>query len=65
LNRLRVYAGERTVELAQWLTQQLGQSVTGLELGALFPGFDDAPAAQQAQCLPLLGVLLRNEGKRS
>ena len=65
LSRFRVYAGERTPELAQWLTQQLGQHVTPLEVGALFPGFDSAPAAQQAQCLPLLGVLLRTGGMSS
>ncbi len=65
LSRFRVYAGERTSELAQWLTQQLGQHVTPLEVGALFSGFDAAPMAHQAQCLPLLGVLLRTEGIRS
>lgn len=65
LSSLRVYAGERTVELAQWLTQQLGQAVSPLEVAALFPGFEAVPVAQQAQCLPLLGVLLRTEGIKS
>lgn len=65
LSKLRVYAGERTIELAQWLTQQLGQQVSPLDVGALFPGFETVPVAQQAQCLPLLGVLLRTEGIKS
>lgn len=65
LGSLRIYAGERTAELARWLTQQLGQTVAPLEVDALFPGFDAVPVAQQALCLPLLGVLLRNEGGKS
>lgn len=65
LSRLLVYAGDRTTELAQWLTQQLGQPVSPFDVGALFPGFEAAPVAQQAQCLPLLGVLLRTEGVKS
>jgi len=62
LNGLRVFAGDRSDELAQWLTQQLGQSVTALDVGALFAGFDAASPADQALCMPLLGVLLRTEG---
>lgn len=65
LSQFRVYAGARSAELAQWLTQQLGHSVAALEVGALFAGFEDAPAAQQAMCLPLLGVFLRTEGHKS
>lgn len=65
LSGLRVYAGERTTGLAQWLTQQLGQPVTPLDVGALFQGFEAAPVALQAQCLPLLGVLLRTAGGKS
>jgi MSHA biogenesis protein MshI len=65
LNGLRVFAGERSAELAQWLTQQLGQIVLPMEVGALFAGFSDAPADQQAACLPLLGVFLRTEGGTS
>ena len=62
LSGLRVYAGARSAELAQWLTRQLGQNVVALEAGSLFAGFDAAPADQQAACLPLLGVFLRTEG---
>ena len=65
LSQFRVYAGERSAELAQWLTQQLGHAVAALEVGALFVGFEDAPATQQALCLPLLGVFLRTEGHTS
>lgn len=65
LSGLRVYAGARSAELAQWLTRQLGQKVVALEPGTLFAGFDAAPADQQAACLPLLGVFLRTEGNRS
>ncbi|MBK9441946.1 MAG: hypothetical protein IPN53_11790 [Comamonadaceae bacterium] len=62
LNGLRVFAGDRSTELAQWLTQQLGQLVTALEVGTLFAGFDTATPADQALCMPLLGVLLRTDG---
>ncbi len=62
LSGLRVFAGERSVELADWLTQQLGQPVVALDVAALFTGFDSAPMPDQALCLPLLGVLLRVEG---
>jgi MSHA biogenesis protein MshI len=65
LSGLRVYAGARSAELAQWLTRQLGQKVVALEPGTLFAGFDAAPADQQMACLPLLGVFLRTEGIKS
>lgn len=65
LSGLRVYAGSRSAELAQWLTRQLGQNVVALEVGSLFAGFDAAPVDQQAVCLPLLGVFLRTEGIKS
>lgn len=59
LGELRVYAGHRSGELAEWLTQQLAQNVLPLETKTLFPGFDLAPSEQQAACLPLLGIFLR------
>lgn len=65
LSGFRVYAGARSTELAQWLSRQLGQNVAALEVGALFAGFDAAPADQQTACLPLLGVFLRTEGIES
>lgn len=63
LSGLRVFAGERSTELAQWLTRQLGQTVIPMEVTALFSGFDAASPADQGLCLPLLGVLLRDEGQ--
>jgi len=65
LSGLRVYAGERSVELARWLTMQLGQNTVAFDVGAMFVGFDAAPVEQQAICLPLLGVFLRTEGVRA
>ncbi|OIQ64456.1 hypothetical protein GALL_539930 [mine drainage metagenome] len=60
LASVHVYAGERSAELANWLTVQLGQTVQALDVSALFAGLEQAPASDQAQCLPLLGLLLRN-----
>ncbi len=62
LNGLRVYAGERSGELAVWLTQQLGQPVAALDVSAMFAGFAAAPWPEQTACQPLLGVLLRDGG---
>ncbi len=63
LSGLRVFAGERSAELAQWLTRQLGQPVIPMDVSALFAGFEAASPADQSLCLPLLGVLLRAEGQ--
>jgi MSHA biogenesis protein MshI len=65
LNGLRVYACERSAELAQWLTQQMGQHVSPLDVASLFKGFEGASPDDQAACLPLLGVFLRTEGLSS
>lgn len=64
LNGLRVYAGERSEELAQWLAAQLGQAVVALDVTAWFPGGEEATADDRALCLPLLGVLLRTESRK-
>ncbi|MBA3058537.1 MAG: hypothetical protein KJ614_03780 [Gammaproteobacteria bacterium] len=64
LHGLRLYAGERSDELAQWLADQLGQPVIALDVRALFPGCEGAPSDVQALCLPLLGVLLRTESRK-
>lgn len=61
LNGLRVFAGDRSAELASWLVQQLGQTVTPLDVGEIFLGLDSVNASDLAMCLPLLGVLLRSE----
>lgn len=64
LGGLRVYAGARSEELAKWLTAQLAQTVTALDVMAFFPGFAVAAAQDQGLCLPLLGVLLRTETRK-
>ena len=56
---LRVYAGERSVELAQWLSREIGQTVSAMDLNAFFPGLENAPPDVRDMCLPLLGVLMR------
>lgn len=61
LFNFRVYAGERSDELAKWLGVQLGQVVFPFDVAAIFPGFDAASFGDQSYCLPLLGILLRTE----
>lgn len=64
LNGMRVYAGERSAELSQWLAAQLGQTVLPMDVNALFPGFEGGAAGDRALCLPLLGVLMRSESRK-
>jgi len=64
LSGLRVFAGERSAELAAWLARELGQVVAPMELITQFPGLKDIPAADQLYALPLLGVLLRTETRK-
>ena len=64
LGGLRVYAGERSVEMATWLSRELGQAVSAMALQAQFPGLQSMPVADQTYCLPLLGVLLRTETRK-
>ncbi len=64
LGGLRVYAGERSVELAGWLSREMGQTVSAMDLEAQFPGLQSLAVADQAYCLPLLGVLLRTETRK-
>lgn len=64
LSGLRVYAGERSTELASWLGREVGQSVSAMDLMARFPGLESASPADQLYCLPLLGVLLRTETRK-
>jgi MSHA biogenesis protein MshI len=64
LSGLRVYAGERSTELASWLGREVGQSVSAMDLMARFPGLETASPADQLYCLPLLGVLLRTETRK-
>lgn len=64
LSGLRVSAGERSTELAQWLGREMGQSVIAMDMGAHFSGIDTKDAADRASCLPLLGALLRTEARK-
>lgn len=64
LDALRVYAGPRSGELANWLTGQLGQTVLPMNVNAMFPGFDGMTEGGQSMCLPLLGELLRTEDRK-
>lgn len=61
---LRVYAGARTRELADWLSRDLGQVVLTLDIEGQFSGLESIPVEDQAICLPLLGVLLRTENRK-
>jgi MSHA biogenesis protein MshI len=61
---LRVYAGARTQELADWLSRDLGQAVLPLDIEAQFVGLEAIPVEDKAICLPLLGVLLRTENRK-
>jgi MSHA biogenesis protein MshI len=61
---LRVFAGERSVALATWLSRELGQSVSAVDVNDQFVGFASMPVADQLVCLPLLGVLLRTETRK-
>lgn len=63
LSNLRVFAGERTAELANWLALQLGQVVTSLDVTSMFPGFEAANGVDQSLIVPMLGVLLRAESE--
>ena len=58
---LRVYAGVRSFDLAAWLSQEIGQTVTMLDFNALFPALAELSAEDQMACLPVLGVLLRKD----
>ena len=64
LNGMRVFAGERSEELAQWLTAQLGQTVQALAINTLVAGFEGGSEEDRALCVPLLGVLMRTENRK-
>ncbi len=61
---LRVFAGQRSAELAQWLERETGTTVTPLEVEAFFPDLPELPGADNAYCMPLLGALLRTETRK-
>ncbi|MES2948867.1 MAG: hypothetical protein V4858_10045 [Pseudomonadota bacterium] len=64
LGGLRVYAGERSDELATWLSREMGQNVSAMDPAGQFDGLQTMAVADQTYCLPLLGVLLRTETRK-
>jgi MSHA biogenesis protein MshI len=60
---VRVFAGARSAELAQWLGREIGQTVGVLDLSDYLPGLGKLEAAHAAYCMPLVGVLLRSDGR--
>jgi MSHA biogenesis protein MshI len=63
LHSVRVAAGARSAEMAQWLTRDMGQAVQVMDVAALFPGWSALPEGDRMECWPLLGVLLRTEAR--
>lgn len=61
---VQVLAGERSNALAQWLSGEMGQPVTAMDLGMRFEGWQGMEGPDQAYCVPLLGVLLRTETRK-
>jgi MSHA biogenesis protein MshI len=61
LSGVRVFAGARSAELAQWLSREIGQTVGALDVDAYLPGLAGMDAAHAAYCMPLAGVLLRTD----
>lgn len=64
LDRIVVQAGGRTAELAALLARELGQAVLPLDVSSMFPGFTGGSEADRQLCWPLLGLLLRQEGRK-
>ena len=60
---MRVFAGARSQELAEWLSREIGQTVGVLDATPHLKGLTPADTADAAYCLPLAGVLLRTEGR--
>ena len=60
LSGVGVYAGSRSVELADWLRQGLGQNVASMDPASLFTGVPELTEEHKLRCLPLLGMLLRD-----
>lgn len=61
---VRVFAGERSQELADWLGREIGQTVGVLDIAAQWKGVLPMDTPDAAYCLPLVGVLLRSEVRK-
>ncbi len=64
LHSLRVFAGDRSDELAKWLSAQIGLDVSPMTLAGLVTGMEGGTADDRALCFPLLGVLMRTESRK-
>lgn len=64
VGEISVYGGERSEEFARRLERELGQRVSALDVGWQFPGFEGGSEADRLLCWPLLGALMRNEGRK-
>ncbi|OGP00383.1 MAG: hypothetical protein A3E00_04290 [Curvibacter sp. RIFCSPHIGHO2_12_FULL_63_18] len=58
---VRVFAGARSQELADWLGREIGQTVGVLDIATQWTGLPPMDTEDAAYCLPLVGVLLRTE----
>lgn len=63
LEGLKVFAGARSGDMAQWLSRELGLEVSVLDVSHRFPGFklDSDTDEDLLLCWPLLGLLLRDD----
>lgn len=61
---LSLHAPGHSGAMAEWLARELGQTVGTLALGNHFVGLDAVSPEDLAYCLPLLGVLLRDETRK-
>jgi len=64
LAAVRVYAGARSSELAQWLTRELGQAVVPMDVSDFFSGLDGGTDDTTTSCWPLLGLLMRTDSRK-
>jgi MSHA biogenesis protein MshI len=64
LAAVRVYAGARSAELAQWLGRELGQAVVPMDVDGFFPGYEGGSDEDRATCWPLLGLFMRTESRK-
>lgn len=62
---VQVFAGERSLELAEWLSRDTGQPVNPMDAGFAFSGWEQISAADMPLCLPLVGVLLRTDARKA
>lgn len=64
LAAVRVFAGSRSPELAQWLTRELGQGVVPMAMDGVVEGFTGGADEDRALCWPLLGLLMRADTRK-